>query len=66
MPRPDVPAVSVRLGHSSTGFTADRYTHVVPAVAKDAADRIADVVSLASKRQQREETGCAHTDVSAM
>jgi hypothetical protein len=21
--------VSVRLGHSSTGFTADRYTHVV-------------------------------------
>jgi hypothetical protein len=58
--------VSVRLGHSSSGFTADTYTHVVPAVAKDAADRIADVVSLASKRQQRAETDRAHNDVSAM
>lgn len=58
--------VSVRLGHSSSGFTADTYTHVVPAVAKDAADRIADVVSLAAKREKRAETGRAHTDVSAM
>lgn len=57
---------SVRLGHSSSGFTADTYAHVVPAVAKDAADRIADVVSLASKREQRAETGRAHDDVSAM
>jgi integrase len=58
--------VSVRLGHSSTGFTADRYTHVVPAVAKQAADRIADVVSLAAKRQGQGETARAHDDVSAM
>jgi hypothetical protein len=49
--------VSVRLGHSSTGFTADRYTHVVPAVAKDAADRIADVVSLAARREKRSDAG---------
>jgi integrase len=58
--------VSVRLGHSSTGFTADRYTHVVPAVAKEAADRIADVVSLAAKRQAHAEAGRAHNDVTAM
>jgi hypothetical protein len=58
--------VSVRLEHSSSDFTADTYTRVVPAVAKDAADRIADVVSLASKRQERAETGRAHNDVSAM
>ena len=58
--------VSVRLGHSSSGFTADTYTHVVPAVAKDAADRIADVVSLAAKREKRADAGRAHTDVSAM
>jgi hypothetical protein len=44
--------VSVRLGHSSTGFTANRYTHVVPAVAKDAADRIAHVVSLVARREK--------------
>jgi integrase len=58
--------VSVRLGHSSTGFTADRYTHVVPAVAKDAADRIADVVSLAAKRKGHTEAGRGHNDVTAM
>jgi len=36
--------VSQRLGHSSTAITADLYTHVAPAVAQDAADRIASVV----------------------
>jgi len=36
--------VSQRLGHSSIAITADLYTHVVPAVAQDAADRIAAVV----------------------
>ena len=33
--------VSERLGHSSTGITADLYTHVAPALARDAADAIA-------------------------
>ena len=37
-------AVSHRLGHSSTAITADLYTHVIPAVAQDAADRIAAMV----------------------
>lgn len=36
--------VSQRLGHSSTAITADLYTHVVPAVAQDAADRIAALI----------------------
>lgn len=36
--------VSERLGHSSTTITADTYTHVLPAVAQDAATRIADIV----------------------
>lgn len=36
--------VSDRLGHSSTSITADLYTHVVPAVSRDAADRIAAMV----------------------
>jgi integrase len=37
--------VSDRLGHSSTAITADLYTHVIPAVAQDAADRIAALLS---------------------
>jgi integrase len=36
--------VSDRLGHSSTGITADLYTHVSPAVAGTAADAIAGIV----------------------
>ena len=36
--------VSDRLGHSSTTITADLYTHVVPAVARDAAEAIAGIV----------------------
>jgi len=36
--------VSARLGHSSLTITADLYTHVSPAVAFDAADRIGGLV----------------------
>ncbi len=36
--------VSERLGHSTIGITADLYTHVVPAVARDAAEAIAAVL----------------------
>ncbi len=36
--------VSDRLGHSSTGITADLYTHVSPALAGSAADAIGDAV----------------------
>jgi hypothetical protein len=32
--------VSERLGHSALAITADLYTHVVPQVARDAADRL--------------------------
>jgi len=32
--------VSDRLGHSTTTITADLYSHVLPAVARDAADAI--------------------------
>ena len=37
-------AVSHRLGHSSMAITADLYTHVIPAVAQDVAERIAAIV----------------------
>ena len=36
--------VSARLGHSSLAITADLYTHVSPAVADEAADRIGSLV----------------------
>ncbi|HWL38001.1 MAG TPA: tyrosine-type recombinase/integrase [Frankiaceae bacterium] len=46
-----IKAISARVGHSSSWFTADRYVHVDHAVARDAADRIAQVVSLDSRRR---------------
>ena len=45
--------VSDRLGHSSTAITADLYTHVSPAVAQDAADRIAEVIAGRTARPNR-------------
>ncbi|MGH8890157.1 MAG: tyrosine-type recombinase/integrase, partial [Acidothermaceae bacterium] len=36
--------VSDRLGHSTTVITSDLYTHVVPAVARDASQRIANAI----------------------
>lgn len=36
--------VSERLGHSTVAFTLDVYSHAVPALQQDAADRIADLV----------------------
>ena len=47
-------AVSERLGHSSTAITANLYTHVVPVVAQDAADRIAAVVPLSGRPLTRQ------------
>jgi integrase len=38
--------VSRQLGHSSLSITADTYTHVLPAVATDAAERVAALVPL--------------------
>ena len=32
--------VSERLGHSSVGFTLDRYAHVLPSMGRDAADTL--------------------------
>ena len=39
--------VSERLGHSTTGITADLYAHVSPALARDAADAIAGMIAAA-------------------
>ena len=39
--------VSDRLGHSTVAFTLDIYSHCVPALAQDAAERIATLVSAA-------------------
>jgi len=40
--------VSDRLGHSTVSFTLDVYSHCVPALAQDAADKIAALVASAS------------------
>ena len=37
----EMKVVSDRLGHSTTAITADLYTHVIPAIARDAAERFA-------------------------
>lgn len=38
--------VSQRLGHSSTAITSNLYTHVIPAVARDAANRIGSLIAI--------------------
>lgn len=40
----DLKIVSERLGHATTGITADIYTHVAPRVGRDAAGRIASLI----------------------
>lgn len=40
----DVKVVSERLGHSSTTITRDTYQHVTPAMASDAAERVAGLI----------------------
>ena len=42
--------VSDRLGHTTTSITADRYTHVSPAVSRRAATAIADLVGAAGEQ----------------
>ena len=37
--------ISDRLGHSTVAFKLDVYSHVVPALARDAADKIAALVA---------------------
>ena len=39
--------VSDRLGHSTVAFTLDVYSHCIPALAQDAAEKIAALVSAA-------------------
>lgn len=45
--------VSDRLGHSTTGITADLYTHVVPVVAQEAADAIAALIGRSRQTARR-------------
>ncbi len=47
--------VSNRLGHSSESITSALYTVVVPAVVRDAAERIANVVPLPTRKQDEQE-----------
>jgi integrase len=47
-----IKVISERVGHSSSWFTADRYVHVDRAVARDAAERIAQVISLPDRRRR--------------
>jgi hypothetical protein len=36
--------MSDRLGHATTAFTMDIYTHAIPAIEHEAAEQIADLV----------------------
>jgi integrase len=45
----DIKVVSERLGHSTMAVTADLYTHVVPSLGRDAAKRIAGLLTNGSK-----------------
>ena len=38
--------VSERLGHSDPGFTLSRYSHIMPGMQREAADKIARAVHL--------------------
>jgi integrase len=49
----DVKVVSSRLGHSTTAITPDLYTHVVPELARQAADAIAGVVPVNEPLEKR-------------
>ena len=50
----DIKVISARLGHSTTTITADLYTHVIPIVARRAADSIASVIPQIVPREQRD------------
>lgn len=59
-----IKVVSYRLGHSSTAITSDLYTHVIPSVAHDAAERIAaliDVVTDQPSQGDADPEYCAST-----
>lgn len=45
--------VSERLGHSTIAMTLDRYTHIAPQIARDAADALADAVLGTQEPQNR-------------
>jgi integrase len=45
----DIKVVSERLGHSTMAVTADLYTHVVPSLGRDAAKRIAGLLTNGSQ-----------------
>lgn len=57
--------VSERLGHSTTAITADLYSHVIPAVAQDAADAIARAVQAHVADAARERIVSAQADRAA-
>lgn len=46
----EMKVASDRLGHSTTAITADLYTHVIPAIARDAADRFAAAMATPEER----------------
>lgn len=58
-PRPaagvDMTIVSMRLGHAKSSFTADTYTRLLPAVDREAANLVADLVDLAARKNAAEQ-----------
>src|SRR6266496_1752881 len=40
----DPKTMSTRLGHATVAFTLDRYTHAVPALDEEAAERVAGLI----------------------
>ncbi|MCH8983428.1 MAG: tyrosine-type recombinase/integrase [Acidobacteria bacterium] len=42
--------VSERLGHSNIGITLDTYSHVVPAMDRQAAEEVAALISISNQK----------------
>ena len=49
-----IKTASERLGHSSTGITLDLYSHVLPSVQQEAAERIGEAFRIAASTAAKE------------
>jgi len=45
--------ISERLGHSKVGFTLDVYSHLLPGMQEEAAQKVDEALKLAFEKQRR-------------
>jgi hypothetical protein len=57
--------MSDRLGHATTAFTMDIYTHAIPAIEHEAAEQIADLVFGAGNDTDHDEDDHGDDDFSS-